>query len=85
MKIVPPNVKKVNRQIKDKNGEIIALGDMLRFNDGRYNQALGIVIWFSTVVENGIGVKICGGGGMGQRAIIASKAEKITKLEDSES
>ena len=69
--------------MKDITGREIQLGDMLTFNEDKYNQVLGIVKYFSIVNNDAVFVTVCGGGGItGNRMITASKAEIVTSLED---
>ena len=66
--------------MKDINGREIQLGDMLKFKEDRYTQALGIVKEFSVVSNDAVFITVCGGGGRGNRMITASKVKIVSSL-----
>lgn len=70
-----------DRMKKDKNGHTVKIGDMLRFPIDRYTYELGIVTNLYDGIATLIEVKVCGGGGKGNRYIVPGKGEVIETLD----
>lgn len=67
--------------MKDKNGQTVKIGDMIRFKEDRYNYALATI---ESMSDTSIQVTICGGGGMGDRTLssLRNDIEIINSLND---
>ncbi len=64
--------------MEDINGTEIQIGDMVKFQEDRYNKNIGIVQEFLS--GDGILVIVCGPGGAGPMATSGEKSEIITEL-----
>lgn len=69
--------------MKDKNRQIIEVGDMVRFKEDRYTLALGIVKRIDgNFSPPYIQITICGGGGTGDRLLSCMKnIEVVSELD----